>query len=179
MNTKGITLMEVILAVAIFVLATFMIAIFIIQNFQAQNFSMEQSLAIGEARRGVETMVKELRETLPGDTGAYPIESANDQQLIFYADYDRDDAIEKVRYWLDDTEFKKGVIEARLEKHVEIETDDSEDGRSYEVDFSKSERLLGFKPRYSLEDGIVELLENFTKGKYKDALGFWKYHNKI
>ncbi|MFH1890822.1 MAG: hypothetical protein ABIJ91_04650 [Candidatus Kuenenbacteria bacterium] len=111
-NNQGITILEIIVAISIFVAASIMIAGFITQNFKAQNFSLEQSSAINEARRGVETMVKELRETLPGDTGAYPIESANAQELIFYADYDRDTQIERVRYWLDGSEFKKGVIEA-------------------------------------------------------------------
>ncbi len=112
MNQKGFTIIELIVAISVFVLATFGVASFIVQNFKVQNFSLEQSTAINEARRGVETMVKELRETLPGDTGAYPIESANEQELIFYADYDRDNAIEKVHYWLDGTDFKKGVLEA-------------------------------------------------------------------
>lgn len=112
MNQKGITLLEILVAIAVFVLATIAVAVFISQVFKAQNFSLEQSAAISEARRGVETMVKELRETLPGDTGAYPIDSANDQDLIFYADYDRDNAIERVHYWLDGTDFKKGVLEA-------------------------------------------------------------------
>jgi len=112
LKERGITLMEMLVAIAVFVLATIVVAVFIFQNFQAQNFSLEQSAAVDEARKGVETMVKELRETLPGDTGAYPIESAENLELIFYADYDRDDAIERVRYWLDGTDFKKGVIEA-------------------------------------------------------------------
>jgi len=112
MNQKGITILEILVAIAVFVLATIAVAVFISQVFKTQNFSLEQSAAISEARRGVETMVKELRETLPGDTGAYPIDSANDQELIFYADYDRDNAIERVHYWLDGTDFKKGVLEA-------------------------------------------------------------------
>ncbi|MBU4360349.1 prepilin-type N-terminal cleavage/methylation domain-containing protein [Candidatus Parcubacteria bacterium] len=112
MKNKGFTLLELIVAISIFVLATFAVSAFIVQSFRAQNFSLEQSGAITEARRGIETLVKELREALPGDTGAYPIEFANDQEIIFYADYDRDNAIEKVHYWLDGSDFKKNVIEA-------------------------------------------------------------------
>ncbi len=110
-NNKGITYMEILVAVAVFVLASLMVAGFIIQSFRVQNFSLEQSGAISEARRGVETMVKELRETMPADTGAYALVSADDHELIFYADYDRDNAVERVRYSLDGTDFKKGVVE--------------------------------------------------------------------
>lgn len=111
-NRYGITSLEVMVAMAVFALAITIVSNFIVQNFKAQNFSLEQSSAINEARRGVETMVKELRETLPGDTGAYPIEMADDNELIFFADYDRDTQIERVHYWLDGSDFKKGVIEA-------------------------------------------------------------------
>jgi type II secretory pathway pseudopilin PulG len=106
------TLVETIVAIGIFVIACLVIAAFITNSYKLQNFTFEQSTAIDEARRGIETMVKELREVLPGDTGAYPIESADDQEIIFYADFDRDDAIEKVHYWLDENDFKKGIIEA-------------------------------------------------------------------
>ncbi|OIO16603.1 hypothetical protein COV56_01595 [Candidatus Kuenenbacteria bacterium CG11_big_fil_rev_8_21_14_0_20_37_9] len=109
---KGITILEIIMAIFVFIIASFVVSAFIIQNFKVQNFTLEQSSAIDEARRGVETMIKELREALPGDTGAYPIELADDQELIFYADYDRDQAIEKVHYWLNGSDFKKNVIEA-------------------------------------------------------------------
>jgi len=111
-NQHGITLIEIVIAMSIFVVASVMVWSFIKNSYQVQNFSFEQSTAITEARRGVETLVKEARETLPSDTGAYPIEFANTQEIIFYADFDRDDAIEKVHYWLDGSEFKKGVTEA-------------------------------------------------------------------
>ena len=109
------TLVETIVAIGIFVIACLVIAAFITNSYKLQNFTFEQSTAIDEARRGIETMVKELREVLPGDTGAYPIESADDQEIIFYADFDRDDAIEKVHYWLDENDFKKVLL-----KPVEI-----------------------------------------------------------
>ena len=108
----GFTIIEVLVALGVFVIAILIITAFIINSYKLQNFTYEQSTAISEARRGIETMVKELRETLPGDTGAYPIELAETQEIIFYADFDRDDAIEKVHYWLDGSDFKKGVIEA-------------------------------------------------------------------
>ncbi len=111
-NLSGITLIELLVALGIFVFASIMIWSFINNSYKLQNFTFEQSSAITEARRGIETMVKELREALPGDNGSYPIELANPQELIFYADFDRDNAIEKVHYWLDENDFKKGVTEA-------------------------------------------------------------------
>ncbi|MFH1456876.1 MAG: prepilin-type N-terminal cleavage/methylation domain-containing protein [Patescibacteria group bacterium] len=109
---NGFTLIEALVALGIFIIASMVIAAFITNSYKLQNFTFEQTSAIDEARRGVETMVKELREALPGDTGAYPIELADTHEIIFYADFDRDDAIEKVHYWLEESDFKKGVTEA-------------------------------------------------------------------
>lgn len=112
LNKRGITLAEIVVALGIFVILSFAVYTFVKQSYRIQDFSLEQAIAIGEAQRGVETMVKELRETLPADTGAYTIESADIQSLVFYADFDKDDAIEKVRYFLVGSDFYKGVTEA-------------------------------------------------------------------
>lgn len=108
----GFTLLETLISITLFVVISLILWAFIANGYKTQNFAMDQSSAITEAQRGVETFVKELREALPGDTGAYPIETADAQNLIFYADFDRDAAIEKVHYWLDGSDFKKGVTKA-------------------------------------------------------------------
>jgi type II secretory pathway pseudopilin PulG len=112
LDACGFTLLETLITIGIFVTASVVLWAFIVNGYKSQNFSLDQSAAITEAQRGVETFVKELREALPGDNGAYPIEIADAQNLIFYADFDRDNAIEKVHYWLDGSNLKKGVTEA-------------------------------------------------------------------
>ena len=111
-NYKGLSLMEIMVALGIFLLVIVMIWMFIKQSYSVQSFVFGQSTAIAEAQRGVETLVKEAREALPGDTGDYALESADDFEFIFYADYDRDVAVEKVRYFLAGSDFSKGVTEA-------------------------------------------------------------------
>lgn len=103
--------MEILVVLAIFLFVVFLVYLFIKQSYSVQNFVFGQTTAIAEAQRGVEKLVKEAREALPGDNGAYSIESANDFEFIFYADYDRDLAVEKVRYYLTGSDFHKGVIE--------------------------------------------------------------------
>lgn len=44
------------------------------------------------------------------------------------------------------------------------------DPRNYKVSFSKIKNLLGFEPRYSVQDGIKELLEALKIGLYADSL---------
>ena len=91
---------------------------------KVQDYSLEQSLAITEARNGIETMVKEIREIQIANNGAYPIVTADDNTFIFYSDIDKDNSIERVRYFLDGTQFKKGTIEPRTNPVMYVDADE-------------------------------------------------------
>lgn len=110
-NQQGITLIELIIVVAILGMLAASISFFITQGFQIQTYSFELASSLNEARTGVETMVKEIRETQIADNGAFPIFLADDNTFIFYGDIDKDAAVERVRYFLSGTDFKKGIIE--------------------------------------------------------------------
>ncbi len=97
---KSFTLVETLISIFVFGLALgaiFSSALFL---YKTHGFEMEQSLAISEARRGIEIMVKEIRKAREGENGAYPIEYAGDKELIFYSDIDGDGKTERVRYFL-------------------------------------------------------------------------------
>jgi len=108
---KGFTLIETLVAIAVFVLAMGAVTGFIVTAYRTQSYTWQQSQTIGEARRGVETMVKEIREARFGDDGSYIIEKADDHEFIFYSDIDKDAATERVRYFVEGKDFKKGVVE--------------------------------------------------------------------
>ena len=44
------------------------------------------------------------------------------------------------------------------------------DPRNYKVSFSKVNYVLGFSPKYSVKDGIKELVNALKMGLYKDSL---------
>jgi nucleoside-diphosphate-sugar epimerase len=52
----------------------------------------------------------------------------------------------------------------------------NEDPRSYQVDFTKIERTLGFKAEWSIEDGIRELATALQRGVFPDPTDD-RYHN--
>ena len=81
MNQNGVTLLEVLVSVAVFVLATGVVAGFVIQGTRVQDIAFGQNTAITEARRGVETMVREIREIQIADNGAFPLVTADDLPL--------------------------------------------------------------------------------------------------
>jgi len=97
---KSFTLIEAIITISIFGLAMAAVLGFILMLYRAHGYEWEQSLAISEARRGIETMAKEIREAREGENGAYPIEYAGDKEFIFYSDIDNDGKTERVRYFL-------------------------------------------------------------------------------
>ena len=99
-HSKGFTLIETIIAVFVFALAMGVITGLIVMGYKVQGYTWQQSQAINEARKGVETMIKEIREAGTAEGGAYTIDTAEDYQFIFYSDVDKDDRIEKVRYYI-------------------------------------------------------------------------------
>jgi prepilin-type N-terminal cleavage/methylation domain-containing protein len=108
---KGFTLIEVMISIAIFIIgigAVFMVA----SNLYTTNsFIMQQSMAIGEARTGIEIMMKEIREAKNGQDGSYVLEMANDYEFIFYSDIDNDQQTERVRYFLQNNNLKRGIVD--------------------------------------------------------------------
>src|SRR3970040_2041150 len=47
----------------------------------------------------------------PAENGAYPLAQADAQTVTFYSDIDGDGTFERVRYFLDGTTLRRGVIE--------------------------------------------------------------------
>jgi hypothetical protein len=107
----GLTLIETLIAIFIFVLGIGGVFALVLNLYKTHSYMFEQSQAIFEARRGIKTMVKEIREAREGDDGSYIIEKADDYEFIFFSDIDKDEDTERVRYFLDGSDLKKGVIE--------------------------------------------------------------------
>lgn len=94
------TFIETIIVIFIFTLIIGGVSGVILILYRTQSYAWQQSVAIDEAQRGIETMVKEIREAKQGDDGSFPIEKADDKEFIFYSDIDDDGKAERVRYFL-------------------------------------------------------------------------------
>jgi len=99
-NEKSFTLIETLVAIAIFSVALGAVFGSILMLYRSHGYTWEQSQAIEEARRGIEMMVKEIREARSGEDGFYPIVLAGDKEFIFFSDIDNDGKTERVRYFL-------------------------------------------------------------------------------
>jgi hypothetical protein len=108
---NGLGLLEIIIAV--FLGSVVLMGLVGVQRLvsESSRFSFEEMQAVEEVRSGVDLLVREIRKAQPSESGSYPIEKADDQEFIFYADVDSDLQVERVRYFLDGTQIKKGVIQ--------------------------------------------------------------------
>jgi hypothetical protein len=112
-NTKsGLTLVEMLvvtsLSTMVLVGMMSMIALF----YKSNSYTLGQAYEVSNARRGLELMVRDLREMTYGDDGAYPLVTAGAHEVAFYSDIDRDNSVELVRYRLSTTTITKTITNA-------------------------------------------------------------------
>ena len=73
---------------------------------------------------------------------------------------------------------KKVVEEVFPEKgSISIDVTTSDDSRSYHINSDKIYRVLGFKPKKSIEDEVMDLCQAFKGGKIPNSLTNDKYYN--
>ena len=109
-STAGFTLIEILVVMGIVVLIGGAISTF--QRDVIVHNSMIQSGAIAEdsLRSVLRQIIGELRSAAPAQTGSYLLGAVATNTITFYSDIDSDGLRERVRYFLSDTDFKKGVI---------------------------------------------------------------------
>lgn len=112
LNKKGFTLIEVIITVTIFVIFIVLSTNFVINGLKMTRYSDEQETAVKNTRDVLNSMVAEIRESAQSDTGDYLLDVVEPQEFSFYSDVDSDTYAEKIRYFIDGLELKKGIIQA-------------------------------------------------------------------
>lgn len=109
-TSAGMTLVEILVAVAIF--SVIMMAI---GTFSADIFSYNSSISGSfQTSQDVQvitrTMLKELREAAPGANGAYPLIKTGSTTLSFFSDTNNDNKTEQITYSLIGTTLFRAVI---------------------------------------------------------------------
>lgn len=94
----GLTFVEMLVTIAIFALIMTGIMQSVLYFYRANTTAIEQSYQLDSARRGIELMVRDLREATYGDNGAYPLASVASTSVVFYSDTDRDNETERIEY---------------------------------------------------------------------------------
>lgn len=109
LNKKGLTMIEVLVAIGIFLLLSAGIVELLLWGLYGRNVVWEQLSTQNEGRKIVQDFVNEIRRADVSSIGSYPIEIAQEQQIVFYSNIDSDSWRERVRYFLVGGTLKKGV----------------------------------------------------------------------
>lgn len=107
---NGFTLAELVIVIGIS-----SIILMTMFNFGAEIFSFNARsssnlTAQNDARRVLKVMIKELRSTSPSSAGAYPLAAVGTSSITFFSNVDSDVQKEQVRYFLQGTTLRRGVI---------------------------------------------------------------------
>lgn len=107
----GFSIIEMMITTAVISIVFLLAANFLLNGLNIQRYTSQQNEAIAESRKALKIMSSEMREMISSDTGAYPIESVSEQSITFFGDIDHDTYTERIRYFLDGTNLKRGVTE--------------------------------------------------------------------
>ena len=107
----GFTLIEVVVAVALFTLISYGLITLVSRIFTLSSKDRSAISDSDQARKLVFKIITQIRNATTGNNGAYPIDTAAAQQLIFYSNADTDPSIERIRYFLQNGSLYEGVTE--------------------------------------------------------------------
>lgn len=111
-RSNGYTLLEVVIVVGITSIVLGIITGSVLSFYKSNTNTLEQAIQVDSARKGVEYLVRDLREAGFADDGSFPIIQNSSTSISFYSDVDRDFSVEKIRYFLEGTTLKKGITNA-------------------------------------------------------------------
>jgi len=95
---------------SIFSLIVLVLASFLIDGWRYNTIIWDQLQGQTDARRVVQETVNIIRKAEESSIGAFPVVLAKDNELIIYANVDTDFYRERIRFWLDGTTLKRGII---------------------------------------------------------------------
>lgn len=109
-KNKGFNMIELVIGVAVLTMMVGIIGLFARNTFYYNSIFSGGLTSYDDARHILRPMSSEVRSASPSALGSYPIEEANENNFIFFTDIDDDGLKERVRYFVDGTTLKKGVI---------------------------------------------------------------------
>lgn len=105
------TLVEMIIAMFIFLLIMFGSMYLLSQIYKRYGFAMEQGMSTNAVQHSLKVILEEIRGIRQSDAGSYPIEEAGDNSFTVFLDIDKDGITEKIHYFFENGEIKKGLTD--------------------------------------------------------------------
>ena len=109
-NKTGFTLIEVVIG-ASFVAVIVVILTYIGFNLTSFNINFMKSFEPQfELQYAMQNIIKEVRSMSQSSVGSYPISQAASSTFVFYSDVDADGYVERFKYFVSGSVFKKGIL---------------------------------------------------------------------
>ncbi len=108
-NNRGFSLLEMIVVIGLFIMFSGAIAEMLMWGNHGKDVIFEQLSKQNDGRVASQNFLNDLRRASYSSIGAYPIELANANQIIFYSNIDTDSWKERVRYFVSGATLKRGV----------------------------------------------------------------------
>ncbi|MGB2791561.1 MAG: prepilin-type N-terminal cleavage/methylation domain-containing protein [Candidatus Moraniibacteriota bacterium] len=106
---KGMSLIEMIIAIAIFTMGMAGFSTLFLQSWKQNSYTLEMGQTAIAISQSVNKLSRYIREARQADNGSYPVVSANDNDLVFYCDYDKDGVTERIHIYKSGTDIVLGV----------------------------------------------------------------------
>ena len=98
--TSAFTLIETMTVIAITTIVGGALSMMILNFYRTNSYVLQESAAVQSARQGLGVALQNLREASYGADGSYPIQSATNSSITFFADTNSDGVVERVQYTL-------------------------------------------------------------------------------
>jgi len=106
------TMLETVVYISLFTLVMLAVTGSVQFFYRSNTYTVQQASAVTSVERGIERMIRVLREIAYASNGAYPVVSFGPNDFIFYADVDTDPFAEKVHYYLSGNLLTQGIVDA-------------------------------------------------------------------
>ncbi len=111
LRIKGMTLVELLIALAIFMIVIVTVGAFEVNVFSYQGSVSGSFTTAQDAQILLKTILTELRSAAPGANGAYPIITAGTSSLSFFSDPDNDGLTEEITYsYIQNTLYRAVIV---------------------------------------------------------------------
>jgi prepilin-type N-terminal cleavage/methylation domain-containing protein len=106
---RGFTLIETLVAITLLLIGTAATVLLFSKMMQNKAYSLEMGRSSFVVSRSIGDLTQYLRRTRQSDAGAYPIVSADDNNLVIYSDYNKDDKTERLHIYLSNNKIYMGI----------------------------------------------------------------------
>jgi len=106
----GLSLVEVMVAISIFTICIAGFSLLFVKSMKSNSYILEKGQNSLAVSRGTTNMVEFIRKAKQGDNGNYAIVTAEENNLVIYADYDSDGIAERLHFYLEDQKIKMGIV---------------------------------------------------------------------